>query len=95
MKNPRHRWPDVSLVDLITEEWVPLRQKEAGKYVGPHPHKHGSKSGNCLVVWAMEGRWWCSSCDAGGDAVDWLVDCGRADNKGQAVQILIERFGPP
>ena len=30
MKNSHHRWPDVSLVDLITEEGVPLRQKEAG-----------------------------------------------------------------
>ncbi len=95
MKNSHHRWPDVSLVDLITEEGVPLRQKEAGKYVGPHPHKHGSKSGNCLVVWAMEGRWWCSACQGGGDAVDWLVDCGEAENKGQAIQILVERFGPP
>ena len=50
----------VSLVHRGSEVWV-----------GPCPW-HSSKSGTCLVVWADEGRWWCSSCKRGGDAIQWV-----------------------
>lgn len=63
--------PGVDLAALI-KETAPLKDKGSGKFVGPCPW-HSSRSGECLVVWADEGRWWCSSCKRGGDAVAWVA----------------------
>ena len=61
----------IDLAALIGET-VSLREKGSGKLVGPCPW-HSSRSGECLVVWIDEGRWWCSSCKRGGDGVAWVA----------------------
>ncbi len=61
----------IDLAALIGQT-VALKPKGDGKAVGPCPW-HSSRSGECLVVWADEGRWWCSSCKRGGDAVAWVA----------------------
>src|SRR5579875_4070938 len=57
--HPGNRWPQVDLVALIREAGVTLREKTPEKYVGDHGPKHQSKSGECLVVWPLKGRWHC------------------------------------
>lgn len=59
-----------------------------------HGHAHGSKSGTCISVDTVLGRWYCSSpsCQRGGTAITWVMDieqCGY----GQAWQALVDRFG--
>src|SRR5919106_5126724 len=88
-------WSHVPLVDIFAEAGIELKARSNGTYVGGHPHRHSSKSGTCLVVWAEEGRWYCSSCGAKGDAADLLVDVGKAADGQEAERILTERFGPP
>ena len=86
------RWDHVYLPDLVRESGVELHPQGEDKWVGPHPHRHESKSGGCLVVWAR--NWWCSSCKAQGDIQDWLVDCGRAKDRNEADTILAQIVGP-
>lgn len=54
----------------------PLRDR-GDRWVGACP-LHRSKSGDCLVVWPDEQRWWCSSCKRGGDAEVWARLVGDA-----------------
>jgi hypothetical protein len=61
----------VDLVTLIEQAIGPLQRRPSGAMVGRCPW-HSSRSGTCMVVWPDEGRWWCSSCRRGGDAVQWL-----------------------
>ena len=94
------RWTHTSLKDLIEETGVLLKPSGEGQFVGPHPHRHASQSGKCLVIFEVEGRWWCSSCKAKGDAVDWLVDVGQVGDvqfptRRDAIAYLTEKYGPP
>ncbi len=91
--NGHRRWREVDLVALIGESGCTLREKSPGKWVGDHAPKHGSKSGECMVVWPERGRWHCTSCGLGGDAAAWIAhleDCDYAE----ACRRLEERFGP-
>jgi hypothetical protein len=90
------RWYHADLVLLFSEAGSELKPAKNGKtYKGGHPYQHDSQSGTCLVAWPEEGRWWCSSCKASGDAADLLVDVGKAPDRQEAERILTERFGPP
>jgi DNA polymerase-1 len=94
---PRNgKWHHADLVKLFSEANVVLKAKGPDKYVGGHSWKHGSSSGknDHLVVWPNEGRWYCSSCGAKGDAVNLLMDLGRAETAEDAEAILLEMFGP-
>lgn len=71
-KEPTQRAQGVDLVALVTKSVGPFRPRPNGTHVGPCPW-HASRSGTCLVVWPDTGRWWCSSCHRGGDAVAWLA----------------------
>ena len=75
-------WSHVPLAELIEDSGTSLVPKGENKWVGPQSLQHSSSSGECLVVW--ENLWWCSSCHRKGDAADWLVDCGRAENRKEA-----------
>lgn len=61
-----------ALVSLYIRRVGPLTPKGVGKLVGSCPW-HSSRSGACLIVWPAEGRWWCSSCRRGGDAIRLLA----------------------
>lgn len=91
--NPGNRWPQVDLIALIRESGCTLREKRPGKLVGDHAPKHGSRSGECLVIWPDEGRWHCTSCKAGGDAAGWLADL-EGIPYAEAARRLEARFGP-
>jgi P4 family phage/plasmid primase-like protien len=93
--HPNGRWQHADLRFLFAEAGIALKARKDGKYEANHSYQHDSKSGRNLVVWADEGRWWCSSCKAKGDAADFLVDVGRASERAEAERILTERFGPP
>ncbi len=58
-----------TLLSLIEQRVGKLKQK-GDSWVGACP-LHSSKSGESLVVWPLEGRWWCSSCKRGGGAAAW------------------------
>ncbi|MBX6772473.1 MAG: bifunctional 3'-5' exonuclease/DNA polymerase [Chloroflexi bacterium] len=90
--HPGNRWPQVDLVELIRESGCTLTEKEHGKWHGDHACAHGSKSGTCLVVWADEGRWHCTSCKRGGDAASWLAHVEGIEYRA-AARKLRERFG--
>jgi hypothetical protein len=77
--------PDDRLVAAIESVVGALAGRSDGRRVGPCCW-HGSRTGECLVVWPAEGRWWCSSCRRGGDLVQWTAlvdgtDCGTARRK--------------
>lgn len=62
----------IDLRDLISES---CKLDSGGR--GAHENKHGSESGNCLYV---DTDWWhCHHCNAGGDALDWIMDRDRVD----------------
>lgn len=87
-----NRWPHVDLVALIRESGVTLREKTSEKYIGDHGPKHSSRSGACLVVWPLAGRWCCTSCKAGGDAASWLANL-EGISYAKAARKLEARFG--
>jgi CHC2 zinc finger len=87
------RWVHVPLRTLIGAHNT-VQRKAAGKYVCGHEPLHRSRSGQCLVIWADEGRWWCSSCHRSGDAASWVMQV-QGVTYPQAAAYLCERFGPP
>jgi hypothetical protein len=60
------------LVSLVERVVGPLQQRPSGEREGSCPW-HGSRSGQCLVVFADGRHWWCRSCRRGGDVVAWLA----------------------
>jgi hypothetical protein len=62
----------VDLLALVEAVVGPLQHRRHGTAVGRRPG-HGSRSGTCLVVRPIAGRWWCSSCRRRGDAVGWVA----------------------
>jgi DNA polymerase-1 len=89
-----NRWPHVDLVALYREFGGTIaRERSNGTMSGDHPWKHSSKSGTCLVLWPAEGRWFCNSCRAGGDAAALVADA-RGLTYAEACRWLENRFGP-
>jgi hypothetical protein len=88
------RWAPVPLLELIREDNPTIVQKAPGKHVTGHQPLHGSRSGQCLVVWTAEGRFWCSSCGKRGDAVTWVMQT-RGLTFPEATTELIARYGAP
>jgi hypothetical protein len=86
-----NRWAHVDLVALIQER-QDLKERSNGTFVGPHPTKHPSNSGECLVVWPADGHWYCSSCKATGDVPGWLVDRDGVTYR-QACDLLRMKYG--
>ena len=85
------RWEHIHLPTLVERTGVSLRQRDDDKWEGPHPHKHESKSGICLLI--TKNRYWCSSCKEKGDAADWWVDVGWAPDRASATGILVGMYG--
>jgi hypothetical protein len=82
-----------ALVDLFGRDNI-LARRANGTVACGHEPWHGSRSGQCVVIWPLRGRWWCSSCGQAGDAVTYVMqrdDCDYAT----AVQWLGERYGFP
>jgi|GEM_PF-313679 len=92
-----NRWSHISILEIIRDTGVTLKRK-GETYVGPHPFRHDSSSGTCLVVWPTEGNWHCTSCKEKGNLVDWLVSAGEisgteTETRAQAIDYLISRYG--
>lgn len=60
------------LVSAIEAAVGPLHSRRNGTLVGPCLW-HNSRSGQCLVVWPAQARWWCSSCQRGGDLIQFVA----------------------
>jgi hypothetical protein len=86
------RFQNVPIAALLTEAGNVVTERQNGTLVAGHEPVHGSKSGNCLVVWVAEARWWCSSCHASGDAAA-LVASLRGWNYGQSARWLRWQYG--
>ena len=85
------RLDHIHLPTLVERTGVSLRQRDDDEWQGPHPQKHESKSGTCLLI--TKKRYWCSSCKERGDAADWLVDVGWAPDRASATAILVGMYG--
>jgi hypothetical protein len=90
----KNRWPNVPLAELIQEAGCTLHDRGNGTLVGDHDAKHSSKSGNCLVVWPAEGRYYCSSCKESGDAPAWLSSVEGITYR-EACRRLVSQYGLP
>jgi hypothetical protein len=90
----RSAWLHVPLGELFAAAGNQLRERPNGTIITSHEPAHGSKSGACLVIWPEEGRWWCSSCRRGGDAVQAVKSLEGASYPA-AVARLIDRYGRP
>lgn len=88
------RWSHVPLARLFEEHGNVLVHKGPGKLVTGHKPLHSSRSGQCVVVWTSEGRWWCSSCHASGDAASYIMAAQELSYR-QAAEWLIARYGKP
>jgi hypothetical protein len=91
---PASRWAHVPLDALLREAGNVVAVRRSGTATAGHEPCHPSKSNACLVVWPARGRWWCSSCRRGGDAVA-LVMSLRDWPYHRARIWLGERFGFP
>ncbi len=87
-------WRHVPIADLLSEAGNAVTERANGTIVGGHEPCHGSRSGACLVLWPDEGRWWCSSCHQGGDAVALLMSL-RGWSYRRATRYLAEHHGLP
>jgi hypothetical protein len=88
------RWRHVPLAALFERAGNELHIRPGGTVTTGHEPVHGSKSGACLVVWPAEGRWYCSSCHQGGDAVGAVMSLDGVAYP-VAVARLVEGWGAP
>src|SRR4051812_21582799 len=82
------------LETLFAEAGNIIQHGSGDRVESGHEPKHSSSSGTCVLIDAIEGRWYCRSCKKGGDAVTFVRDlkgCGYEE----AVAYLTDRFGPP
>jgi hypothetical protein len=88
----RALWAHV-LVDLFAKDNPVTRRPNSTLTCGHEPW-HSSRSGRCVIIWPSTGRWWCSSCRKGGDAVTYVMARQGCDYA-SAAQWLGERYGFP
>jgi DNA primase len=95
-ENPREphpsTWAHVDLAELLAAAGNQVAQRRNGSLVSGHEPVHASRSGSCLVVWPESGRWWCSSCRQGGDAISLLMGL-EGKTFPQARIAIVRRFG--
>ena len=87
-------WRHVPLPALFEQAGNPLTPRPNGTVQCGHEPVHGSRSGTCVILWPEAGRWWCSSCRQGGDAVQ-AVRSLEGCSYPAAVARLIDRYGAP
>ena len=87
-------WAHVPLARLFEAAGNEPYERANGTFVCGHEPVHASRSGGCLVIWPRAGRWWCSSCRQGGDAVQAVRSLHGLTFRG-AVGWLVARYGPP
>ena len=88
------RWRHVPLADLFRQAGNEIHERTGGKLQTGHEPAHPSRSGTCVVIWPDSGRWWCSSCRQGGDAVT-LIRALYGCTYQEAVWRLAQEYGPP
>ena len=90
----RSAWLHVPLGELFKQAGNVLIARTNGRIVCGHEPVHSSRSGNCLVIWSQEGRWFCTSCRAGGDAIQ-AVRSLEGVSYPVAIARLTSRYGAP
>jgi hypothetical protein len=91
---PASRWAHVPLAALFERSGNVLHPRSNGTVVTGHEPVHRSRSGRCVVLWPTDGRWWCSSCRRGGDAVRAVMSLEGVPYRAALAQ-LIQRYGAP
>ena len=90
---PASRWAHADLALLLVEAGNRVERRGTRIRSGHEP-LHDSKSGSCVRVDAVAGRWSCASCRRGGDAATLLMDIYGITYPA-AVARLVDRFGHP
>jgi hypothetical protein len=85
--------PKAAILTLFEEAGIPLKTTNNGKYQAGHPHAHDSKSGTCIFIEPDKDCWRCTSCKAGGNSADFLLDIGTFEERDAAEEYLTQRFG--
>lgn len=88
------RWGHVPLAGLFAAAGNSICAGSGGTVRTGHEPCHRSRSGLCLVIWVDEGRWWCSSCRRGGDAVAAVCSLEGVPYAASVAR-LIEAWGAP
>jgi len=87
-------WGHIPFADLLAALGATGVVARDDRVQSGHDWAHGSRSGACLIAWARTGRWWCSSCRRGGDAVGLVRDAlGLGHTAARAW--LVARYGAP
>jgi hypothetical protein len=89
----RAHWGHV-LVDVIIASGNQPLERGSGELKSGHEPLHASSSGTCVSISRDRGVWWCSSCQRGGTAVEWIRST-RNLSYTSATAWLRLRFGPP
>lgn len=85
------KWAHVPLAALFAEDGNDVVDK-GDKLTSSHVTSHTSQSGNCIVIWPIEGRYFCSSCNEKGDAADYIANRLGCERKA-AEHWLAVRYG--
>ena len=88
------RWAHVPLADLFAEQGNRLHRRGDGRAETGHEPIHASRSGRCVLIDPLLGRWWCRSCRRSGDAARLVMDL-RGCSYRQAAARLAAEHGPP
>ena len=87
-------WLHVPLLALFEQAGNVLTRRPNGTVQCGHEPVHSSRSGACVLLWPDDGRWWCSSCRQGGNAVQ-AVQSLEGCSYLAALARLIDRYGRP
>ena len=88
------RWAHVPLAALFEEAGNAIVERPNGTAECGHEPFHGSRSGRCVLLDPVAGRWWCRSCRRGGDAATLVMDHHGWSYR-QAAAWLAGRYGGP
>ena len=88
------RWAHIPLSELFAQAGNTVRVRPDGSAECGHEPFHASRSGRCVCLDEVAGRWYCRSCRRGGDAATLVMDLHGWPYP-RAAAWLDERYGAP